>query len=389
MDARPLPPSGTDFLSYLASGPAGMNSAVRARFDGHRLTVQAPDLPPLLANFSPADGRLIVMEAAQGPGDQASRTWRCLMAALEAVLGSYCDLESLALDLDPLGASQSRALADRLRRHGIAVDHDGALRVLPETFMQQAECWLGAPEVPPFPYRARMSDGKRHPQRPPQGEGMVYARFIPWLGQSISFRVATLENDLPYLHKWMNDPRVAEFWNEDGDLEKHRGYLSRLIADPHMVPLIGCFDGVPFSYFEIYWAKENRLAPFYEVQDYDRGWHVVVGEDAYRGRQFVSAWLPSLVHYMLLDDCRTQRIVGEPATAHHQQIRNLEKSGFAKVKNFDFPHKRATLVMMLRESFFADRLWLPAEAPPDGRDVPSNPDEAAQGRALQEAGMHA
>jgi acetyl CoA:N6-hydroxylysine acetyl transferase len=194
--------------------------------------------------------------------------------------------------------------------------------------------------------------------------GMVYARFIPWLGEVISFRAADLNDDLHLLHRWMNDPRVDAFWNEAGDLDKHRKYLSAILADPHMLPLIGCFGDAPFGYFEVYWAKENRIAPFYDADDYDRGWHVVVGEDAYRGRRYISAWLPSLMHYMFLDDCRTQRIVGEPAAAHSQQIRNLEVSGFAKIKNFDFPHKRATLVMLLRERFFGDRLWLPAATGP-------------------------
>jgi acetyl CoA:N6-hydroxylysine acetyl transferase len=62
---------------------------------------------------------------------------------------------------------------------------------------------------------------------------------------------------------------------------------------------------------------------------------------------------------MLLDDPRTQRIVGEPRADHAQQIRNLERSGFASVKEFDFPHKRAMLVMLLRERYFGERLWIP------------------------------
>ena len=68
------------------------------------------------------------------------------------------------------------------------------------------------------------------------------------------------------------------------------------------------------------------------------------------------------MHYMFLDDPRTQRIVGEPAASHAQQIRNLDRSGFAKVKHVDFPHKRALLVQLLRERFFADRLWAPGRA---------------------------
>jgi RimJ/RimL family protein N-acetyltransferase len=351
MDAGRTPSAGTAFPSFAA----GTGAPVVTLRQGEALTVRQGDAEPLSLRLSAAEGRLILTSRPAGPADAAIRG---LSGAIEAALGWHPELEQLALDL-----GDNADLADALRRRGIAVETAAApLTILPELFMQQADAWLGRPDLPAFPQRLVMTDGKRHPQRPPKPQGTVYARFIPWLEQTIAFRAATVEDDLPHLHKWMNDPRVAAFWNEDGDLEKHRRYLSGLIADPHMLPLIASFDGVPFAYFELYWAKENRLAPFYDVQDYDRGWHVVVGEDAYRGRAYISAWLPSLVHYMLLDDCRTQRIVGEPAAAHHQQVRNLEKSGFAKVKTFDFPHKRATLVMLLRERFFGDRLWLPAAA---------------------------
>jgi hypothetical protein len=32
------------------------------------------------------------------------------------------------------------------------------------------------------------------------------------------------------------------------------------------------------------------------------------------------------------------------------------------LKEFDFPHKRATLAMLLRERFFADRHWIPKDS---------------------------
>ncbi|KRR27573.1 siderophore biosynthesis protein [Bradyrhizobium retamae] len=279
-------------------------------------------------------------------------------AAAEAIFGWRPTLDRLVLD------SASAELVRELMSHGLAFMAGTDLVLLPELIMQRRDNWLVNAKRPPLPQLHVMTDGKRHPRRSPKPVGKVYARFIPWLAEVISFRVANTDGDLHLLHRWMNDPRVDAFWNEAGDLEKHRRYLSSILADPHMLPLIGCFDDEPFGYFELYWAKENRIAPFYDADDYDRGWHVVVGEDAFRGRRYISAWLPSLMHYMFLDDCRTQRIVGEPAAAHAQQLRNLEVSGFAKIKNFDFPHKRATLVMLLRERFFGDRLWLPAATSP-------------------------
>ena len=33
-----------------------------------------------------------------------------------------------------------------------------------------------------------------------------------------------------------------------------------------MLNLIGCIDDEPFAYFEAYWTKEDRIAPYYFCQ---------------------------------------------------------------------------------------------------------------------------
>lgn len=229
----------------------------------------------------------------------------------------------------------------------------------PRAYWQLPEPWMG-PRPYPHPQVHMLTSGRYHPVRPPKPTGVVYERYIPWVDQRLSFRAADPDLDLEHFHRWMNDEAVNVIWEDGGDRAKHRGILEERLNDPHVMALIGAFDGVPFGYFEVYWAKENRLGPFYDAGDYDRGWHVAIGEAAFRGKQWISAWLPSLMHFMFLDDPRTQRIVGEPRASHEQQIRNLERSGFAKIKHFDFPHKRALLVMLTRERFFGDRLWVPA-----------------------------
>jgi acetyl CoA:N6-hydroxylysine acetyl transferase len=335
--------------------PIGVGPAMTVLQDDRSLRVVANDVTLMLSRFAEQLERLTALDVTDDP----LLALRAVSAAAEAIFGWHPELRRLVIDL-----SGRRLPARELLNYGLAVATGENLTLLPELTMQRRDNWLVDAARPPLPQFYVMTDGKRHPRRSPKPDGLVYARFIPWLAEVISFRVANLGDDLHLLHRWMNDPRVDAFWSEAGDLEKHRAYLSKILDDPHMLPLIGCFGGAPFGYFEVYWAKENRIAPFYDADDYDRGWHVLVGEDAYRGRRYISAWLPSLMHYMFLDDCRTQRIVGEPAAAHAQQIRNLELSGFAKIKNFEFPHKRATLVMLLRERFFGDRLWLPAPISP-------------------------
>ena len=207
----------------------------------------------------------------------------------------------------------------------------------PRAFWQWAAPWIAKPAYP-NPQVYVLTNGQYHPKRPRKPAGIVYDRYIPWLDQSLSFRVADPDADLEHFHRWMNDEQVNLIWEDAGDRQKHAAILEERLNDPHMLALIGCFDGMPFGYFEVYWAKENRLGPYYDAQDYDRGWHVAIGDPAYRGKRWITAWLPSLMHFIFLDDPRTQRIVGEPRASHEQQIRNLDRSGFAKVKHFDFPH---------------------------------------------------
>ncbi|QBR71862.1 N-acetyltransferase [Beijerinckiaceae bacterium] len=305
-------------------------------------------------------------------------TENILLAAIEALFARDPDLKSLRLQIDAMPGLRANLIAA-----GIALDRGKDLEVAPEMFWQLPAPWLAKPAGVVFPQIHVMTEGKRHPLRPQKPKGLVYARFIPWLDQVLSFRALDPTADLECFNKWMNDPQVDKIWEEGGDLDRHRAYLQKRIADSHMLPLIGCFDDQPFAYFEIYWAKENRLGPYYDADDYDRGWHVAVGEPAFRGKAWITAWLPSLMHFMFLDDPRTQRIVGEPSAAHAQQIRNLERSGFAKIKHFDFPHKRALLVMLLRERYFGDRLWIPNERGAEKLEAPStSPERSFQGEQV-------
>ncbi|SCY51599.1 GNAT family N-acetyltransferase [Nitrosospira sp. Nsp13] len=279
-----------------------------------------------------------------------------LLAALEASFTRYPNQHQLNL-VAPVGQADELLQSGVLLRNGN--NHPIAYS---ELFWQQARIWLPSPQPYAFPSSYVFSQGRRHPLRPPKPAGIVYQRHIPWLDRTLSFRAVNIEYDLERFNRWMNDPVVAHSWGEQGDLAKHQTYLEGIAADPHTIGLVGCFDDEAFGYFEVYWAKEDRIAPFYDADDFDRGWHVLIGEPHFRGKPFVTAWMPSLSHYLFLDDCRTRRIVIEPRSDNYKMIRNLVKCGYANLKEFDFPHKRAMLSMLLRERFFVEQLWVPRDA---------------------------
>jgi len=219
-------------------------------------------------------------------------------------------------------------------------------------FWQLPQPWLGQAFDAVYPQQMQITEGKRHPRRAPKPRGEVYRRFDARLGAWVSLRTLEIDSDLERFNRWQNNPRVLNFWQEGGSLEQHRDYLSKLQADPHSLTLIGCFDDQPFAYFEAYWAKEDRIAPFYAVDDYDRGIHMLVGEETHRGPHKVASWLSALVHYLFLDDPRTQRVVAEPRADNSKMIGYMHEQCFHCEKEFDFPHKRAALMVLGRERFF-------------------------------------
>lgn len=219
-------------------------------------------------------------------------------------------------------------------------------------FWQLPQPWSGQSLTACYPQQMVITGGKRHPLRPIKPQGEVYRRFDTRLGMWVSLRTLDIDLDLARFNRWQNNPRVASFWQEEGSLEQHREYLGKLQADPHTLTLIGCFDDQPFAYFEAYWAKEDRISPFYDVADYDRGIHMLVGEENHRGPHKVASWLSALTHYLFLDDPRTQRVVAEPRADNAKMIGYMQGQRFHCEKEFDFPHKRAALMVLGRERFF-------------------------------------
>ncbi|MEQ6347110.1 GNAT family N-acetyltransferase [Vibrio cyclitrophicus] len=223
-----------------------------------------------------------------------------------------------------------------------------------EAVMQTPELWLKNRNHALYPHKQVLDAAGYHPARPKPLYGELYRRYIPELNAVLTLEGLDVDKHLTLFNKWQNTKRVANFWEQTGSLEEHKFYLEESCKNHKNQLLIVCLDNQPFAYIEVYWTKEDRIAPYYAAGDYDRGIHMLVGEESHRGAHKVAAWLPSVCHFIYLSDPRTEKIVSEPRADNNKMIGYLQKYGFAKVKEFEFPHKRAALMCQLKDSFFSN-----------------------------------
>ena len=286
---------------------------------------------------------LAAAAAACGTSDQLA-LHRRLEAAFASLSADAIALEERVL-VDAVDAAAGHRLFPTAREEA-----GRSYRLCPRAgFFQTPDLWLTSQPASLFPELP----AEGHPLRPPQPEGLVYVRRDPAIGRTVSFEAIAIERDLDLFHGWMNDGRVAFFWELARSKEDLRAYLERLQADPHAFGLIGAFDGEKAGYFEVYWGAEDRLGAHYDAHPFDRGWHGLIGNARFLGRARTAAWLRALTHFLFLDDVRTAKVVGEPNAAHRKLLRYADELAYRKVKEFDFPHKRAALMHCDRADFFA------------------------------------
>lgn len=199
------------------------------------------------------------------------------------------------------------------------------------------------------------TNGRNHPIRPKHLKGTYYRRYFPAIQKTLAFRMIDILTDLDIFHEWHNQERVSCFWELNRSREELRAYLEKGIQDPHQIPMIFEIDGASAGYFEIYWAAEDRIGAYYDYEPYDRGFHLLIGEKKFLGLPNTTAVFQSVLHFLYLDDVRTRRIVAEPRSDNQKFLKYTKIiPSLNFIKEFDFPHKRAALVMSQREQFFKE-----------------------------------
>ncbi|MET7641598.1 GNAT family N-acetyltransferase [Streptomyces sp. NPDC005438] len=165
-----------------------------------------------------------------------------------------------------------------------------------------------------------------------------------------SLRPVRLEEDLSTVHRWMNDPVVARFWEMPHPPDRIAGHLRQQLASAHSLPFLGLLDGEPMSYWELYRADLDFLAEHYQPRPFDLGVHLLLGPSRFRGRGLGAAMLRTVAEWQLAVEPRAERVLAEPDVTNHRSVRAFERAGFVRVEELRLPDKRAYLMELPRRS---------------------------------------
>ncbi|MCS0635397.1 acetyltransferase [Streptomyces sp. LP05-1] len=164
---------------------------------------------------------------------------------------------------------------------------------------------------------------------------------------TFTLRAVDPADDAELIHAWMNDPEVARYWVRAQPLERVAAYLRQQVASAHSTPFVGCLDGTPMSYWEVYRADLDPLAHHYAARPRDAGVHLLLGPAECRGRGLGSVLLRAVSNWLLRSDPYAGRVVAEPDIRNVRSVRAFESAGFRMIRQLDLPDKRAAF--MVRE----------------------------------------
>ena len=173
-------------------------------------------------------------------------------------------------------------------------------------------------------------------------------------GAFMSLRVIE-ESDLDLFHSWHQKDFVSKFWELNLAKEELLTYIRSLKKSPSVLPLIVELDSRPFAYFETYWAYDDRIAPYCNPGVFDRGIHLLIGEEKFLRTRHVYDAMLYVTQYLFESEPRTQSIWGEPRADNTKILQFCKKlPGWQALRQFDFPHKRAMLLECKRDNFYRE-----------------------------------
>jgi hypothetical protein len=166
------------------------------------------------------------------------------------------------------------------------------------------------------------------------------------------FRLRHLQmpEEIPLIHDWVTR-EYAKYWGMQGkSMEEVEAAYVKILE--HSQVFMGFHNDKPAFLLERYWAMEDQVGKYYDVQLGDYGMHILVAPADQRIPNFTWHVFTVIMEFMF-SDARVKRIVVEP-DVKNEKIHILNKrAGFEYQQIIELPNKRAYLGFCTRERYHA------------------------------------
>lgn len=170
----------------------------------------------------------------------------------------------------------------------------------------------------------------------------------------IKFASLTLD-DLPTLHKWLNEPHVHAWYDkhENNTFERVEGKYGKYIRGEEAVwGFIVEYSGKPVAYIQYYIA--GNWKEFVETTGFgmeSAGVDLFIGEKEFMGKGFGSIMLKKFISEVLFVKPEIEVCLIDPEPENARAIRSYEKVGFKHIKTIKIPkHEDVMYLMKLRKA---------------------------------------
>ena len=156
------------------------------------------------------------------------------------------------------------------------------------------------------------------------------------LKDEIHIRLMT-NNDFDVMVKWLNDPRVLEFYEEPPtNLERVINKFGPRIEGKHNVtPCIVEYKNEPIGYIQYYKIQENNLKKYGYTEDQNIfGIDQFIGEPKLWGKGIGTLMIQMMLHY-LSQNKGASKIVLEVKKTNDRALASYKKCNFKQIKELN------------------------------------------------------
>lgn len=179
---------------------------------------------------------------------------------------------------------------------------------------------------------------------------LLYQAPDKLLSGNISFRSLMPDQDIDFLHSWVNLPYSKKFWQMDGSLSNLYSIYRDILNNQHAHSFIGLFNGNPVAQIDLYSISESELKNHATTGIGDCGFHLLMQPPAQMTKGISVAILTHFIRFYFSFE-QAVILYAEPDRDNVLANKLAVKAGLHYLKTIQLPSKTANLYSINRSQF--------------------------------------